>query len=88
MNIKIEGNRARTTSPYNVQVIRALNKMEGQKRWGANNSLSFEPTPYNLEVWRSIFPSAIIEIEEPADGAGVVEDGLFDLPSDRLGSSI
>lgn len=83
MNIKIEGNRARTTSPYNVQVIRALNKMEGQKRWGTNNSLSFEPTPYNLEIWKKVFPESIIEYSEPSGGAAVVEDGLFDLKGDR-----
>lgn len=83
MNIKIEGNRARTTSPYNVQVIRALNKLEGQKRWGANNSLSFEPTPYNLEVWRKVFPEAHIEYEASVAGPAVVEDGLFDLPTER-----
>ena len=83
MNIKIDGNRARTTSPYNVQIIRALNRLEGQKRWGANNALSFEPTPYNLEVWKKVFPDAVIEYEKVENGPAVVEDGLFDLAEDR-----
>src|SRR5258708_5442409 len=61
MNIIIEGQRARTTSEYDIKVIRALNMLEGMKKWMKNRVLSFDNTPYNLDVWRQVFPSATIE---------------------------
>jgi len=83
MNIKIEGNRCRTTSAYNVRVLRALSKLEGMKRWGAERTLSFENTPYNLEIWRQTFPEATIEGGMPIAPTGVVADAPFDLKGDR-----
>jgi len=61
MNILIDGNRVRTTSEYDVRMIRALPKLEGQKRWASGKVFTFENTPYNLEVWRSVFPFAKVE---------------------------
>lgn len=83
MNVKIDGRMVRTTSPYNSKMMQALNRLEGAKRWGVNRTFSFENTPYNLEVWRQVFPEAIFENADAQDGPAVVEDGLFDLPSDR-----
>lgn len=83
MNIKIEGNRARTTSVYDFRLIRALPKLEGMKRWASGKVFTFENTPYNLEVWKQTFPAAKIEFSDPAGSTAVVEDGLFDVPEDR-----
>ena len=83
MNIKIEGNRIRTTSSYDVRMLRALNNLEGMKRWGANRSFSVENSNYNIEVWRSIFPDCEIENESSATAENMVADGLFDLGGDR-----
>lgn len=76
MDIKLENNRWRTTSPYNDRILRTLNKLEGQKRWGSNRSFSFENTPYNLEIWRSVFPDAKIEKEVCAEAPRVIEGWL------------
>jgi len=81
MNIKIEGNRIKTTSEYDAKMIRALNQLEGMKRWGGNRSFTFENTPYNLEVWKQVFPSCVIELANAP--TAVAEDGIFDVPSDR-----
>lgn len=86
MDCLIDGNRVRTTGPYDVRVVRALNRLEGMKRWTAQRSLSFENTPYNLEVWRATFPDAKIEgapAPTPIAGPTVAADGLFDLPGTR-----
>jgi len=61
MNVKIENNRVRTTSDYDPRMIRILPHLEGMKRWGANRSFSFENTAYNLNLWKSIFPEAVVE---------------------------
>ena len=87
MDAKVDGNRVRTTGSYDSRVLKALNRLEGMKRWGANRSFSFENTPYNLEVWRSVFPGVRIE-GASGDGtaiAGVPEatEAMFDLPSTR-----
>lgn len=75
MNIRIDGSRIRTTSPYDLRVIRALNKLEGMKKWHANKVLSFDNSTYNLEVWRAVFPSSVIEgAEAPIAEPSVVED--------------
>lgn len=78
MNIKIEGNRVKTVSEYDVRLIRALPKLEGMKRWTNNRAFTFENTPYNIEVWKSVFPFAVIENEEAEGKTAVVEDGLFE----------
>ena len=78
MNIKIEGNRVKTVSEYDVRMIRALPKLEGMKRWTNNRAFTFENTPYNIEVWKSVFPFAVIENEEAEGKTAVVEDGLFE----------
>lgn len=83
MNVKIEGKRVRTTSEYDARILRALNRLEGMKRWGANRSFSFDNSPYNLEVWRSVFPDCLVEEEDPAAAAGMVADGLFDIGDSR-----
>lgn len=83
MDIKLDGNRCRTTSPYDVRVTRALLKLEGMKRWGVNRSLSFENTPYNLEVWRSTFPEARIEGREALESPTEAAQAIFDVPSTR-----
>lgn len=83
MNIKIEGTRIRTTSSYDVRMLRALNNLEGMKRWGANRSFSFENSNYNIEVWRSVFPDCEIENESSAKAENLVANGLFDLGGDR-----
>ena len=81
MNLKIEGNRVKTISDYDSRMIRALNKLEGQKRWAANRSFTFENTPYNIEVWKSVFPDCVIE--EPDAPTAVVEEAIFDVGVDR-----
>jgi hypothetical protein len=63
MDLVIENNRVRTTSDYDVRMIRALPKLEGTKRWASGKVFTFENTPYNLEVWRSVFPNAKIKNE-------------------------
>jgi SNF2 family DNA or RNA helicase len=83
MNIKIEGNRVKTTSPYDVRIMRALNRLEGMKRWGANRSFSFENTPHNLEVWRQTFPDATIALPEAIAGATEPVEAIWDLGSTR-----
>ena len=74
MNLLIEGNRVKTTSDYDVRMIRALPKLEGMKRWASGKVFTFENTPYNLEVWRTVFPSARIEDKtstgSPTEAAG------------------
>ena len=83
MDIKIEGKRVRTTSEYDVKILRALNKLEGMKRWGANRTFSFDYSAYNLEVWRSVFPDCKVEEDEAAKAENLVADGLFDIGGDR-----
>lgn len=83
MNVKIDGRMVRTTSPYNPRLMQALNRLEGAKRWGTNRTFSFENTPYNLEVWRQVFPDCVVQSEEPKEAANLVEGQLFDLPTDR-----
>jgi len=83
MNIKIDGRMARTTSPYNSKMMQALNRLEGTKRWGNNRTFSFESSPYNIEVWRSVFPNCEVEDGTQLDGPAVVEGGLFDIGVDR-----
>jgi len=87
MDAKIDGNRVKTTGSYDPRILKALNRLEGMKRWGANRSFSFENTPYNLEVWRSVFPDARLEGAPPAEGAiaglPAATEAIFDLPSSR-----
>jgi len=61
MNLLIEGNRVKTTSDYDVRMIRALPKLEGMKRWASGKVFTFENTPYNIEVWKSVFPFAEVK---------------------------
>lgn len=83
MNIRIEGNRAKTTSSYDVKMIRALPKLEGMKRWGANKSFTFENTPYNIEVWKSVFPECKVEFASGEEPTAVGEEAIFDVGEDR-----
>ena len=83
MNIKIDGRMVRTTSPYNSKMMHALNRLEGAKRWAANRTFSFENSPYNIEVWRSVFPDCEVEDGTQNAGTAVVDGGLFDLGVDR-----
>lgn len=83
MNIRIEGKRARTTSDYDVRVLRALNRLEGMKRWGANRSFSFENSVYNLEIWKSVFPDCEVEDDSSVEAENPAAHGLFDLGGDR-----
>jgi hypothetical protein len=73
MDIKIEGNRVKTVSVYDVRMIRALPKLEGMKRWMNSKQFTFENTPYNLEVWSQTFPHSKVEtgtlVETPAGAA-------------------
>lgn len=61
MNIRIEGNRVVTTSPYNPDITRAVKMLEGARHWRADKTFSFENTTYNLDVWRRVFPTCQIE---------------------------
>lgn len=72
MNIRIEGDRCRTTSPYHVAVIRALNRLEGMKKWHKDRVFSFQKTPFNIEVWKTVFPNCKIEgdVYDPAPPLG------------------
>jgi len=83
MNVKIDGRMVRTTSTYNSRMMQALNRLEGAKRWGTNRTFSFENTPYNLEVWRQVFPDCVVENDDPREAENLVEGQLFDLPADR-----
>ena len=83
MNVKIDGRMVRTTSPYNSRMMQALNRLEGAKRWGANRTFSFENTPYNLEIWRQVFPDSEVENEDRTEAATAALEGVFDIPSDR-----
>ena len=83
MNVKIDGRMVRTTSIYNSRMMQALNRLEGAKRWGTNRTFSFENTPYNLEVWRQVFPDCVVESDDPREAENLVEGQLFDLPADR-----
>jgi len=76
MNILIEGNRVRTTSDYDVRMIRALPKLEGMKRWASGKVFTFENTPYNLEVWRSVFPDARFEDKTGATAPAKANSGV------------
>lgn len=83
MDIKIEGTRAKTVSAYDVKMIRALPKLEGMKKWGANKSFSFENTPYNIEIWKSIFPECKVDLGAPQEPANLVEEAVFDVGESR-----
>lgn len=61
MNVVIDGTRCRTTSKYDIKVIRALNKLEGMKKWTKNGALSFDYSQYNMEIWKQVFPDATVE---------------------------
>jgi len=80
MDIKIEGNRVKTVSVYDVRMIRALPKLEGMKRWMNSKQFTFENTPYNLEVWAQTFPHSKVETGTPVEApAGVAEaNSAFD----------
>ncbi len=81
MDIKVEGNRIKTTSEYDVRILRAMNGLEGMKRWGNNRQFTFENTPHNIEVWRNTFPSCKIEgmaQEAPQEAADAIFDGYSD----------
>jgi SNF2 family DNA or RNA helicase len=83
LNIKIEGKRVRTTSEYDARILRALNRLEGMKRWGSNRTFSFDNSAYNIEVWRSVFPDCKVETEDPAESDTEATSALFDVPGDR-----
>jgi len=83
MDIKIEGNKIITTSEYNVLMIKALPHLEGFKRWGANRAFTFENTPYNIKIWKSIFPKAKVEIKNQENPHAVVAGGIFDVAPQR-----
>lgn len=83
MNLHVEGNKVRTTSPYDVRMIRVLPHLEGFKRWGANRSFTFENTAYNLTLWRQTFPKAEVTGEiDPAD-ALQAPTSVFDVGEGR-----
>lgn len=83
MNIKIDGRMVRTTSPYNSKIMQVLNRLEGAKRWSTNRTFSFENTPYNIEVWKSVFPDCEVANEQANAGAAEASSALFDLGSTR-----
>lgn len=75
MDVRIDGNRVRTVSTYDARILRALSRLEGQKRWGQNRSFSFENTPHNLSVWRQVFPEAAVDDPMAIAAPAAVEGG-------------
>lgn len=64
--IQIEGNKAFAEGPLSDEEWLNVRKIEGKKSWIDDESLRFEPTPFNL----SLFPSRIVAGEGGSDGKG------------------
>lgn len=83
MDIQIEGNRVKTVGAYDQRMIRALPKLEGMKRWTNARQFTFENTPYNIEVWRNVFPNAKVAVVQGMESDTKPVEPISDFPEDR-----
>lgn len=60
-DITIENGRAKTNGKPDRRLYSILGRIEGQKRYLQSGAFSFEPTVYNLELWKSTFPDCNIK---------------------------
>lgn len=86
MKIVVEGRKAHIPAPIPAKVVGIATRLEGRKSWlKAGGGFNFEPTHFNLDLFRTAFPGVEIEDNRTKTSALLARMGQESLRSIRMG---
>lgn len=59
--LTIEGNRARVPAPVPTKIVSLSVRLEGMKKWPVAGGFTFEPTVYNMRLFKEEFPDVEVD---------------------------